>query len=298
MIFFYLFKQVVETIQGESKYKIARTLFAGSFGKKTNINASDIDCVYFINDKYPPFDSILAEFYDICKNSSIKEVFNIELNKKSIRFTNDYAEMDLVLATNFVKDPKKHQSVAHLQQKHVLDCIKHNPAELNYKLSGALAEASVYFMKTRVSFANEMARLAKHWFKTVKTTVLDNISGASTFIETLAVYASRKGRRGKRKFNPHLKAFIRFLEAVMKFESLNVAFNRCNAMFRQHPPVENVIPRVIDPVNPYNNLVNYWNIDSINSLKDMARATHTQIQHLILSGNYSDDRMIDLLFKT
>lgn len=63
--------------------------------------------------------------------------------------------MDVVLATNFAKDLKKGQSLPHIQQKHALKMIQLNPADNCYKYSAALAEATIYFLKTRVGFANE-----------------------------------------------------------------------------------------------------------------------------------------------
>lgn len=217
------------------------------------------------------------------------------MNKSSIYFKLNDLEMDVVLATNFVKDLKKHQSVAHIQQKHVLKWIQMNPKENCYKYSAALAEASVYFMKTRVGFANEMARIAKYWFKSHD---FKDISGASTFIELLAVYSTRKGRRGKRKYNPYLKAFIRFLEKLIKFENLNIAFNRCNAMFKDHPIGDSALPRVIDPVKPYNNFVRYWceNNDEIQMLKSSAASTLGRLQHLIVHPSVNEVDLIEFLF--
>lgn len=44
-----------------------------------------------------------------------------------------------------------------------------------------------------------------------------DISGANTVIELLAVYAAREGHKEKRKHNPLLRAYIRFIESLMKF---------------------------------------------------------------------------------
>lgn len=283
----------METLQQKSSFKVDRIHFAGSFGKKTNVQNSDVDCVYFLNGKYPPFDDVLLECYNICK-SSLNHMFNIKLNKNSLNFVNKKFEMDVVFATNFVNDLKKNQSLPHIQQKYALERIREDPAKNGYKYSAALAEASVYFMKTRVGFANEMARICKWWFKNlVKSAKFDGISGANTFIELLAVYAARKGHRGKRKVIPHLRAYLRFLELIMKFETLNIAFSRCNPVFREHPPGENVIPRVIDPVNPYNNFTDYWSPDAIEALKDCASATYQQLRSMIVNGTYSQEQMIE-----
>jgi len=153
-------------------------------------------------------------------------------------------------------------------------------------------------MKTRVAFANEIARIAKYWFKSLKcSTQFDGISGANTCIELVAVYAARKGYRRNRKFNPYLKAFIRFLESLIEFDELDVVFGICNRLlYPANYMIPRGTPRVIDPVNPYNNYASYWKYDEISMLKDCASITYKRLCNLILNANYSEDDMIDTLF--
>lgn len=284
----------MEILQSKTNFKIGRTHFAGSVGKKTNVQSSDIDLICLINDKMPPYQDVKDDFYSILKNSSIKNDFNIEKKKHSIQLTKENFKMDVVPGTNFVKVNKR-QSIANQQIENVLQRIKENPDENFYKFSASLAEATVQFMKTRVGFANEMARICKQWYKSVKPTE-DYISGGSTFIELVAVFAARRGQRGNRKFNSYLKCYIRFLEFLINFEQLNVAFNRCNPVFKAHLPSKS-IPRVIDPVNPYNNYINNWSSEAIQRLKQSATITYQQLQGLILNGNCSEEQIIGMLFK-
>ncbi|KAG4075073.1 hypothetical protein HA402_008138 [Bradysia odoriphaga] len=295
-------QKIAEILKVKSVYKIDRFFFAGSFGKRTNTIQSDVDCVYFINGHMPPFEEILREFYDICNAPSVKKSFNsfeINLNKKSINFEINGLEMDVVLATNFAMGYKKHRSKRHYQQMGVLEQIKLNPAENCYQYSSALAEATLFFMKSRVSFANEMARIAKYWFQSIGRDF--HISGASTFIELVAVYAARKGRRGNRKNAPHLKAFIRFLEELMDFEKLDITFNSFSAIFKNHKLADYKLPRVIDPVNPYHNFAGYWcdKVDDIEALKRSAAFTMERIQQLVLNQRATDveDLVKSLLYQ-
>ncbi len=285
-------------MQKTSSYKIDRFAFAGSFGKRTNVLQSDADCIYFINDHEPPFDEIIKEFYDICNHSAVRnsfESYNIEMNKNSINLEIDGLEMDVVLATNFVTVKKK-QSLAHIQQREALQRIKLNPEENCYKYSSAMAEATVNFMKHRVGFANEMARIAKYWFKSRGIDDTKHISGASTFIELVAVYAARKGRRRNRQHNPYLKAFIRFLQMLMNFKELDVSFNNRSALFMKHS-FYHKMPRVIDPVNPYQNFARYWSShkDKTDELKNEAATTFRRLQNLVLNPCTEID-LIDALF--
>lgn len=189
--------------------------------------------------------------------------------------------MDVVIAPNLVESIKKGQSLPHVQQKAALELIRQDPVKFSYLYSTALAEATVYFMKTRVNFANEMARICKFWFKSLGHD-FKHVSGASSFIEMVAVHAARKGHYGNRKYSPFLKAFIRFLQKLQNFGTMDVAFNRCNAMFKLHPPGETGVPRVIDPVNPYNNFMRYWNDDDVATLQSCAAATMAKLQDLVL----------------
>ncbi|XP_037044768.1 uncharacterized protein LOC119080484 [Bradysia coprophila] len=276
-------QKIAEILKVKSVYKIDRFFFAGSFGKRTNTIQSDVDCVYFINGHLPPFEGILREFYDICNQASVKKSFNsfeINLNKKSINFEINGREM--VLATNFAMDFKKHRSKRHHQQMGVLEQIKLNPAKNCYQYSSALAESTLFFMKSRVSFANEMARISKCWFQAIGRDF--HISGASTFIELVAVYAARKNM-------PYLKAFIRFLEELMNFEKLDVSFNSFRAISKDHKLANHALPRVIDPVNPYHNFAGYWcdKVDDIQALKRSAAFTMERIQQLVLDQRVTDN---------
>lgn len=260
---------------------------------------SDVDCVYFINDEAPPFDEILKEFYDICNNPDAKnlfDTFSMKMNKNSINLEIDGVEMNVVVATNFVNKQKKRRSLHLVQQREVLKRIEMNPAENCYKFSSALAEASVHFMKSQNGFANEIARIAKYWFQSLDRG-FDHISGASTFIELVAVHTARRKYNFKKKLNPHVKAFMKFLEVLINFENLDVSFGITVKMLQKH-----LLPCVIDPVNPYNNYARYWseNVSEIDAIKSSAVSTLKRLEKLILSshleGSASDEYLIETIF--
>lgn len=257
---------------------------------------SDVDCVYFINNHEPPFDEIIKEFYDICNTHEVKslfDTFNVKMNKNSINFEINGLEMDVVVATNFVKKLNKHQSLVHVQQREALQRIKLNPTENCYKYSSALAEASVNFMKIRNGFANEMVRIAKYWFLQLDRD-FKHISGASTFIELVAVHAASKRHVGKKKSN--FKAFVKFLDLMINFEKLDVSFETRSTMLKEHLMGDIALPRVIDPVNPYNNFARYWceNANEIEALKSSADLTLKRL--LILKSSTTEEELINILF--
>lgn len=267
---------------------------AGSIGKKTNIVSSDMDCVLFLNDEEPPFDDIMNCFYEIFVDSPFNEVFTIRKNKFAVQFKNDNFKLDLVPAPNFTGN-KKHID---LQQKIALERIMENPKVNCYVYSSALAEATVDFMERRVGFANDMARIAKFWFKSCSFDGI-YISGASTFIELVAVFAARHGQRGPRKYNSYLKCFIRFLLMLIRFDELNVEFPMGNSVFREHLQfMDDQRPCVIDPVNPYNNLARNWKSDAQDLIANYAEATFERLQDLVVHSTVpiTMDHLIGELF--
>lgn len=249
-----------------------------------------------INDQEPPFDGVIKEFYDICNKPEIKnsfKTFSVKMKKKSIKF--EINGLDVVLATNFDNKLEKCRSSHLVQQRKALQRIKSNPTENCYKYSSALAEASVHFMKARPGFANEMARIAKYWFQSLDRDF--EISGASTFIELVAVYTASKRCIGKKPLNPYVKAFKKFLEFLINFEELDVSFGISVTELEKH-----LLPRVIDPVNPYNNFARYWseNRGEIDALKSSAALTLEQLRKLILNNNFSgsatDEDLTEAIF--
>lgn len=280
----------------KSKYKIDRFAFAGSFGKRTNIAQSDADCVFFVNNQEPPFDEVLKEFDRICNQPAIKKsfhTFTIELKKNSIKFHIDGLDIDVVVATNLVNNCKQNHSLPNAQQKEALKRIKLNPVENCYKYSSALTEASVLFMRERNGFSNDMARIAKYWFQSLDRE-FKHISGASTFIELVAVHATKRKIMKKARRNNYLKAFVVFLELLKNFDELDVSFGSCIG----HSPIAKTLPRVIDPVNPYNNFAEYWceSRMDIDIIKDRSAATLQQIHDLVSIPTADEGEMIKYLF--
>lgn len=201
--------------------------------------------------------------------------------------------MDVVVATNFVTKCKQRRSLPHAQQKEALKRIKSDPAKYSYSYSSALAEASVLFMRDRDGFSNDMARIAKYWFHSLDRE-FKHISAASTFIELVAVYAASRKIMKSRRRSPYLRAFVIFLELLSIFDKLDVSFGLCNG----HSPIDNTLPRVIDPANPYNNFARYWceSRKDIDAIQDSSASTLQQILELIAIPIANEGEMIDLIF--
>lgn len=290
-----LFIQIIKYLQ-QTCYGIGRVSIAGSIGKKTNILLSDIDCVLFVNDEEPPFDDILELYYKTLCDSPFSDDCNLYKNRHVVKIRKSGFRMDLVPAPNFLKTPN--QKWILMQQLAALERIKRNPRENCYKYSSALAVSTVQFMKERDGFTNQMARIAKFWYKSLSFN--EYISGASLFIELVAVYAAKNGYKGNRRYCPHLKAFIRFLLLLMRFDELDVIFEMDPQIFGKHlQHIDTELPRVIDPVNPYNNLVRNWNTKMRAWIVKYAEETYERLRDLVVDepDTITMEHLIDDLFE-
>lgn len=272
---------MVVFFQQHSGYRISRVCTAGSAGKNTNISSSDFDVVLFLNDTEPPFRDVKREWKELLlANAAHFNVSNIKNIKYSVRFTVGNFSFDFSPAPNLVRNNgKRGRGLIIAQQNAVLERIAENPRQNRNTYAAGLAEAGVDFMLNRNSFANEMARIAKCWLE--KHEFSEYISGKNTFIELVAVYSAKAGFRGTRKRMPYLKCFARILRALMNFNGLNVVFGyRQRETYKGYPLCDMQCPRVIDPVNPFNNFVRNWSYDSICELEEYALYTYQHLQEI------------------
>lgn len=94
----------------------------------------------------------------------------------------------------------------------------------------------------------------------------DYVSGAKSCIELIAVYAANQ--EDKMGTKSYLRSFERFIKNLQNFDQLNIHFES-----NENQVLDKNRPRVIDPVNPYNNLANNWDRKSIELMKQYANET-------------------------
>ncbi|XP_055298389.1 2'-5'-oligoadenylate synthase 2-like [Sitodiplosis mosellana] len=274
--------RIIKLLQTKSKFDIDRVCIAGSTGKKLTIIGSDIDCVLFINDERPKFEDVLDDFEDIL---TMTDSFNDKDMKKtpySIQFKAFGLKFDVLPAANFTKGLQlQGDSLINTQQQRVLAHIKQDPKKYGYMYSSSLAEAAVRFMKRQDGFVNEMVRIAKFWFKTLHFNDLRNRSGGKNCIELIAVYAAKQEENMETK--SYLRSFKRFMDYLKNFDNLNIHFETDDDKDR---------PRVMDPVNPYNNLAKNWT-KSIHLLKDYANESNKRLQSLADSRRARLDELFE-----
>lgn len=111
-------------------------------------------------------------------------------------------------------------------------------------------------------------------------------SGAKTFIELIAVYAANQEEKMTTK--SYIRTFKRFIDYVKDFGNLNIHFEN-----DEYGVLDKSWPRVMDPVNPFNNLAKNWKPTSIEKVKEYAKESHRRLEVL------RNDRMarLDQLFE-
>lgn len=273
MLFFHLL-QVFKRLQQKSRYPIGRIYIAGSAGKKTTTFNWDMDLVLFINDEQPPFKEVLDNFEDTFLIENSLDIKNIRKTPYSIQFTIGQIDFDILPAPNFVTRDSGRADADELQQQRTLDRIKCDPAKYGYMYSGGLAQASINFMKRQDDFAHDMVRLAKFWFKSLFN---EYVSGGKLLVELVAVYAAQKEANYPSK--SQLRCFTTFIHLMQNFECLDVVFEG-EYKFREHQVTDNSRPRVMDPINPYNNLARNWSVSAQNQIKRYANETYRRLQNI------------------
>lgn len=264
----------MKLLQDKSRFKIGQVCIAGSTGKKTTIFSSDVDCVLFINDTNPPFKEVLEDFYDILTMTDSFKIRDVRLTKFSVQFKANDLDFDLLPAANFSYDQIGDHS-SDEQHRKTLDRIKRDPRKFGYLYSGSLANEAVKFMKRQDGFAHEMVRLSKFWYKTLYFD--EYVTGAKGSIELIAIYAATKERNYDS--SSYLRCFKQILTLLTKFDELNIVFEK-EYKFAEHQVLDNGRPRLMDPVNPYNNFAENWPEKSIKLIKIYANETNRRLEWL------------------
>lgn len=110
-----------------------------------------------------------------------------------------------------------------------------------------------------------------HRFKSLD---FNYVSGAKSCIELIAVHAANQEEQLEQL--SYIRCFKRFIKYVRNFDQLNIIFND-QFTKKQRKVVDKDRPRVIDPVNPYNNFASEWNPKSIELVKYHANETKRRL---------------------
>lgn len=272
--------RVIAVLEKELELLHGHIFVAGSYGKLTAIpDDSDFDIVIFFPELEPPFMSVLCEMESALKHNS--EKFNGFIWKVRSRihlcFEIEGIKFDVSPASQLDKSfawknwdfhgqsqctPYQLSAVSK-QYLNTLKKIKEleAPEKWSYLYSSSLSLTAVTLVRTVHPVVLAVARLAKFWAKQVKTGKCQ-IRGKSLLFETIAISLCHT-LRAEQVSNRHLDlVFFKFLELVATIRSLRLYVFINYGQEEIPTAIFNRTPLVMDPVNPFNNLLSPDNFPS------------------------------------
>lgn len=266
-------------------------MVAGSYGKGTAIaNDSDYDIVIFFNELEPPFTKVLNNMEIAIKDNSDKFKGFIWRFRSSIHvcFDIEGIQFDLTpaaqLDNNFPWNrwccfaPSPLTPYPTQQYVNTLKKIAElkDPQRMSYLYSSSLSIDAVVFVQRQLPFIHSIVRLAKHWIRHVNTGRMQ-LRGKSLLIETIAIHACYCLTPVEMIERNTDRAFLKFLEYLAEANKLRL-YVYVNYQRPDIPDaVFNQTPLVLDPANPYNNLLSPLNFPSL-ALKCFQEAAQLTIK--------------------
>jgi len=256
-------------IQLHSKFDVDRCRVAGGLEKKTS-TALKVDCdlVVFVNiapgNILDTKKAVLDDWNDILlMNTAELTEHDIHQTPFSLQFFFGSVPIDLLVAINFSSTN---------QRKLALDYIKNssNPTKVSSNMSSELTETSIEFMQSKSKFVHDVARLAKYWSQTVFYT--EYVSGRSTIMEMVGVMAAleEENNSPKPSYQSALKKFLNKIKNISTISLVSTEFYSSDQIPKS---IANSIPLILDPTNPYNNLLDIKKSDFIKLLMSCAGNT-------------------------
>ncbi|XP_037051002.1 uncharacterized protein LOC119084959 isoform X2 [Bradysia coprophila] len=285
------FQDITESIRRDPAFSVNRCILAGSIGKSTSVLFPDIDAVVLLNNTQHPLTDEIEAIMDLLKIKASEfgiEPSSITRSSKTVKLQFKCGiEMDLLPACQFSQD-------MYSQYLQVLDCIKSYPENF-YMYSSSLAEIQTQFLKNQSGPAHQTIRLLKYWFKGLSLDV--EINGGSYLMEILCAVVFYETDTPKSL----VQNFKGALEKVANIDSLKVAFLlektkdeklrwkllKTDQELEQHKDVFSplILQRphfIIDPSNPFNDLLNPKNLTAkvVSRLKECAQEMLRRVELL------------------
>jgi len=236
------------------KTKFHRYSLVGGLEKRTSTPLkADADIVMFYNDNGQSRRSILEDIQDVLLLNTRMEEKDFEITTNdTIKFVRNGIPFDLLVAENFVS-PNSTNVIDEQRRKSMLKLKQAGDYKKSFGEFGVqVTESSVQFMKEKNKLVHDIAKLAKYWNQMML--FKEYIYGRSTIMELLAVKAGQEERNNAS--DPSLtNAFKRFLEKVSRIKETNIVFTDYYSKGEIPPEIIKQSPLLMDPVNPYNNLL-------------------------------------------
>ena len=287
--------EIFTMLQKNSKYQLDRCRLVGGLGKKTSVaRYADADLVVFYNNKGCAKEDILNDFKNILvKHKRIRRE-DIKITPNFImKFKLNDIPIELVIAYNHavgIPIPTT-KTVIDVQRERSYEAFKRSALARSGGLHGEsvpelgmeLTESSVDVIKKQSKFVHDVIILAKYWSQ--KLLFKYYVYGRSFIIETLAARAAWYEEKNTK---PSLKqAFEAFLEMVSKIRTQRIIWNYPTYYNDSEIPAyirSGQLPILMDPVNPYNNLLDGSRIHGLQHLFHVYEYAADAVLKLIRTG--------------
>lgn len=280
-----------------------RCIPGGSVGKNTSVLNPDFDVVVFLNKKQPPLLETVEDFKNLLKS----EAKSFGIIPSSITWSSNTAtaefeqgiEMDILPACSFFQDPEKQRQEVHRQ-------IRACP-EKYLMYSSSLADTQTKFMKDQPGSTHQLIRLVKFWYKTL--TLGEYVYGGSFLMEVLCATVCKEEQSLTKRDVPMLERFKAVLKKISEIYTLQIAFlppelnnggskpngsngwkllNGNEAKKYKTYFWSEILSRprfIIDPSNPFNDLIKNLGEDVVHNLKIFASKMLVRIGKLESTGS-------------
>ncbi|XP_071847655.1 uncharacterized protein [Apostichopus japonicus] len=279
-------KGLEDYFNGRSTFNRIKVL--GSIGKKTSVWIDmDIDIVVYFDDVIPPFDNIIETLKCFVKSNYNP---NCKETEHAVMFEYGEFSIDLLPATNFVPNCYNYycdyndREGTQIQVNNALECLNSNSKLRHKEFSSSLSEAAVGFLKEQDSFTHSLCRLAKYWVMTVP--LKGFCPGRSTIMELLAVKAAEETKLEPRQ--NIIQGFRTFLFIVRKINEQEIFWERYYRKKRIPLDILNKLPYLIDPTNPFNNLLSPKVVQYLEQIKRFANNTLRHLKKAEYNGDQVD----------
>ncbi|PIK58969.1 putative 2'-5'-oligoadenylate synthase-like protein 2-like [Apostichopus japonicus] len=258
----------------------------------------DLDLVVFLNDCEYPFEDFMR---DLDEHIELSDTYtNCTLNGTRLFFVAEGTlHVDLLPATNRLPRSELSQgrNPQDLQYKMTLAYILNssNPFDEGYQQSPALSKTAVEFVKRKneVFHCSTVTRLAKFWSKTV--CVEGFHSGRSTIMEYIAIRSAEMEQNTGRENT--LKAFRRFLTIVSNPEEMAIYWTEYYKIGDIKPRMKNSRPLLLDPTNPYNNILRGKNKSFMVEMAKFAQVSMDRLEEADCRARRGESVDLQSLFK-
>ena len=290
-------KKIFKFLQEHSKFSLDRWRLVGGLAKKTStLLKADADIVVFYNDEIER-KRVLNDFHDILLIHTSLTEDDMKISKNEVmQFELDGIPIDLLATennfsnhtgTNVIEEQRKN-SLLKVKQSGLISHSIIDKVQIK-DLSFDLSESSVEFMKKQSKFVHDVARLAKYWNQVIL--FKHYVHGRSMVFELLGTQAALEEEQ--KYAQPSIsRAFKRFLKMVCYIRTLNIVFPDYYKRSEIPFEVSKQIPLLMDPVNPYNNLLNLKKEEHLGDLFEVFEYAAGSVLKMI--GNGCSD--IDLIF--